>query len=248
FSEEYNALYRNEGGYFGDVSFLSGTGASSLPYVGWGTAFLDLENDGWEDLLVVNGHVYPQLDHAKLGASAPYRQRRLLYRNLGRTRVEGASPGTAVPRAPRHAGFEEKAEAYGEVLAQLRVSRGLATGDLDGDGRIDLVINDLDGEPQVLLNRHAPAGHWLIVELEGRSPNRDAIGARITAREGEETWTRLVRSGTSYLSQCDTRQHFGLGEAAKLDSLEVRWPDGSLSRLENVAVDRVLRIEQPAGR
>ena len=134
FAEEYNSLYRNEGDHFTDVSFRSRSAASSLPFVGWGTAFFDYDNDGWLDIIAVDGHVYPQMDQARLGASAGYRQRKLLYHN----RADGT--------------FDEVAARFGPVLTDERVSRGLAVGDLDNDGRLDLVINDLDGRPQVLHN------------------------------------------------------------------------------------------------
>jgi len=227
FSEEYNALYRNEGAYFTDRSFRSKTGASSLPYVGWGTAFFDFDNDGFQDVMVVNGHVYPQLDQARLGASLPYRQRRLLYRNNG--------DGT----------FAEVAERYGAVLTEPRVSRGLAMTDLDDDGRVDLVLNDLDGFPQLLKNVHEPAGNWLWVRLVGKGKNTGAIGAVVRVKAGALSMQRLVRSGTSYVSQCDKRQHFGLGANAKADWVEVLWPDQTTTRLENVAAGQVLVIRQP---
>ncbi len=227
FAEEYNALYRNEGDYSSDVSFRSRTAPSSLPYVGWGTAFFDYDNDGWEDLVVTNGHVYPQLDGAKLGASAPYRQRKLLYRNLG--------DGT----------FEELADRAGPAFLEERVSRGLAMGDLDNDGRVDLVVNDLDGSPMVLKNE-AGGGHWLQVRLVGAGGNTDAIGAAIQVTTGEHRQLRNIRSGTSYLSQDDFRQHFGLGDAATVDSVVVTWPDGSTTERENVAVDELLVVEQAA--
>ena len=233
FAEEYNTLYRNETMFLSDVSFRSGTAASSLPYVGWGTAFLDYDNDGWLDLIVVNGHVYPQLDNAKLGASAPYRQRRLLYRGLGL-----GSNGQAT--------FEEVAERFGLALSELRVSRGLATGDLDGDGRIDVVINDLDGAPQVLINRHSETGNWLAVDVQGRSPVTDALGAVVTVRIGESRQSRVIRSGTSYLSQNAFRQHFGLGSATRVDAVEVLWPDGTTTTLEGVEAGQVVEISQPA--
>ncbi len=228
FAEEYNALYRNEGDYSSDVSFRSRTAPSSLPYVGWGTAFFDYDNDGWEDLVVTNGHVYPQLDGAKLGASAPYRQRKLLYRNLG--------DGT----------FEELADRAGPAFLEERVSRGLAMGDLDNDGRVDLVINDLDGSPMVLKNE-ATGGHWLQVRLVGAAGNTDAIGAVIQVTTGEHRQLRNIRSGTSYLSQDDFRQHFGLGDAGVVDSVVVTWPDGSTTERENVAADELLVVEQGAG-
>jgi hypothetical protein len=225
FSEEYNAFYRNEGDHFTDVSFRSGTGAVSLPFVGWGTGFFDYDNDGWLDLMVVNGHVYPQLDQARLGASAGYRQRRLLY--------HGRPDGT----------FEEVAARYGAVLTEERVSRGTAVGDLDDDGRLDVVVNDLDGRPQLLHNEHPSPGSWLIVDLRGKGANTYAIGAVVSVTAGGRTQRRLVQSGTSYISQDDTRLHFGLGPARTVDAVEVRWPDGSLSRHAAVP-GRVVRIEQ----
>ena len=163
FAEEYNNLYRNDGTHFTDASFRSKTAASSLPYVGWGTSFFDYDNDGWLDLIAVNGHVYPQLDQARLGASAGYRQRKLLYRNRG--------DGT----------FDEVAARYGAVLTDERVSRGLAVGDLDDDGRLDVVINDQDGSPQVLRN-----------ELAGRRAlaAREARRARAGTRTRSAPWSR----------------------------------------------------------
>lgn len=230
FAEEYNALYRDEGSYFTDMSFRSGSAASSLPYVGWGTAYLDLDNDRWLDLVVLNGHVYPQLESAKLGASASYRQRRLVYRNLGGGRLR------------------EIGDDLGSVIAERRVSRGLAVGDLDNDGRLDLVINELDGRAQVLRNESTAAGHWLQVRLRGRSPNTDAIGALVKARTGKVEQVRLVRSGTGYLSQDDLRQHFGLGDAPKVDRLEIVWPDGTKTVREAIAADQILTVEQTPAR
>jgi hypothetical protein len=230
FSEEYNNLFRNEGTYFTDMAFRSKTAASSLPFVGWGTAFLDYDNDGWLDIIVVNGHVYPQLDNARLGASAPYRQRKLLYHNRG--------DGT----------FDEVGAQHGSVFTEPRVSRGLALGDLDGDGRLDVVINDLDGVPQVLHNELPGAGHWLVVKLRGQGKNLDALGAVITVKAGKLSLKRLVQSGTSYISQDDMRQHFGLGPQAQADVLEVRWPDGTVTRQENVKADRIVEIQMPPAR
>lgn len=225
FSEEYNSFYGNEGEYFSDISFRSATAASSLPYVGWGTAFLDYDNDGWLDLAVVNGHVYPQLDFAKLGASAPYRQRRLLYHNKG--------DGT----------FDEVAERYGEVMTEKRVGRGLALGDLNNDGRLDLVVNDLDGPPMVLRHDRKDVGNWLQVQLEGAGKMKNGIGAVIEATAGKLKMRRLVRSGTSYLSQNDLRQHFGLGEATSVD-LRVLWPDGTTTDEKGVPANQTIVIQQ----
>ncbi len=226
FSEEYNAFYKPDGDRFLDASFITKTAPASLPYVGWGTEFLDYDNDGLSDLIVVNGHVYPQMDQARRGASAGYRQRRLLYHNRG--------DGT----------FDEVAAQYGAALTEERVSRGLAIGDLDNDGRIDVVINDLDGSPQVLRNVLAPVGHWLIVSLRGRAPNTDAIGAVITVRANGATQTRYVRSGTSYISQSEMRQHFGLGPATTVESVDVRWPDGTHTTQRGVTANQILTITQ----
>ena len=168
FAEEYNNLYHNDGDHFTDVSFRSQTAASSLPYVGWGTAFLDYDNDGLLDIIAVNGHVYPQMDQARLGASAGYRQRKLLYHNRGRR--------AASTRWPRSSGRCSRTSGC---------SRGLAVGDLDNDGRLDVVINDLDGRPQVLHNELAERGNWLLVKLRGKGRNTDAIGAVVTVQGGE---------------------------------------------------------------
>jgi len=226
FSEEYNALYHNDASHFSDVSFKSRTAPSSLPYVGWGDAFIDYDNDTWPDVIVVNGHVYPQLDKVKLGASAGYRQRKLLYHNRG--------DGT----------FEEVAARYGPVLMDERVSRGLAAGDLDDDGGIDVVINDLDGSPQILHNELSPRGGWIIVKLTGKAPNTDAIGAIVTVTTGTTRQRAVVQSGTSYLSQNDMRQHFGLGAATTVDSIEVLWPDGTTSRQTGVKPNQVVTLRQ----
>jgi enediyne biosynthesis protein E4 len=227
FAEEYNALYRHDGQHFTDVSFRSRTAASSLPLVGWGTAFFDYDNDGWLDLFVVNGHVYPQLDKARLGASAGYRQRSLLYRNL------------------RNGTFEEIAGGLGGPLALERVNRGTATGDLDNDGRLDVVVNGLDGVPQVLRNEVARPGNWLIVKLRGTGRNTNAIGAILSVHSGGVVERRLVQSGTSYLSQDDMRLHVGLGAAPQADVVEVRWPDGTTTRQERVKANQILEIAQP---
>jgi enediyne biosynthesis protein E4 len=226
FAEEYNALYRHDGPHFTDVSFRSKTAASSLPFVGWGTTFFDYDNDGWLDLIAMNGHVYPQLDKARLGASAGYRQRALFYRNK------------------RDGTFEEVGLTLGGPLAVERVSRGSAVGDLDNDGRLDIVINDLDGSAQILRNETAAAGHWLIVKLRGAGNNTNALGAVVTARAGDVRHLRLVQSGTSYISQDDMRLHIGLGAAENVD-VEVRWPDGTTTKRENVKADQIIEIVQP---
>ncbi len=225
FADESNNLYRNDGAQFTDVSFQSRTAPPSVPLVGWGAAFFDYDNDGFLDLVAVNGHVYPQLEKPPPGASG-YRQRALLYRNK------------------RDGTFEEVAAAAGPALTTPRASRGLAAGDLDNDGRLDLVINDVDGGPQVLRNEVGEVGNWLLVRLAGAGQNTSAIGAVVTVRAGALSLTRVVQSGTSYLSQDDQRQHFGIGKAVEAESVEVRWPDGTTSRKERVKANQVLVIEQ----
>ena len=227
FAEEYNNLFHDEGDHFTELAFRSKTAPPSLPYVGWGTAFLDYDNDARLDLIAVNGHVYPQMDQAKLGASAGYRQRKLLFWNRG--------DGT----------FDEVGAQYGAVFTEPRVSRGLAVADLDDDGRLDVVINDLDGSPQVLHNEMPATGHWLRVKLTGKGRNTDAIGAVVTLKAGALTQKRLVQSGTSYLSQDDMRRSFGLGAATQVEWVEVRWPDGTTTRRDNVKADQTIAIEQP---
>jgi hypothetical protein len=227
FAEEYNALYHNSGSYFTDASFRSKTALPSLPNVGWGTAFLDVDNDGWLDLLLVNGHVYPQMKDLAMGASAPYLQRAMLYRN----RRDGT--------------FQEVTAESGGTLLQEHVGRGMAVGDLDNDGRLDVVINDLDGKARVLRNETAAAGNWLLVKLVGQGMMTDAIGAIITVQTGKAKQIRDIRSGTSYLSQGDMRQHFGLGQAMRVDSIQVRWPDGSTSKEESIEVNQLVVITQP---
>jgi len=226
YAEEYNVLYQNAGGHFTDVSFRSKSAVGSLPLVGWGNAFLDYDNDGLLDKVVVNGHVYPQAEKFRAQAGAGYRQRTLLYRNVGK--------GT----------FEEVGARAGQAFTAERVGRGLAVGDLDNDGRLDVVVNDLDGTPQLLRNEIAGAGSWLIVRLKGRAPNTSAIGAVVTARAGGLTLRRLVQSGTGYLSQDDKRRHFGLGKASEVDVLEVTWPDGTVTTMKNVKANQILHVQQ----
>lgn len=227
FSDEYNALYRHEKDFlFTDASFVSQTAKASLPMVGWGAHFFDYDNDGWLDLLAVNGHVYPQVEGA--GLSTSYRQRMLLYRN------------------GRNGTFTETTAAAGPALMEPRVSRGSAAGDLDNDGDLDLVVNNLDGAPTVLRNDGGNSRHFLVVDLEGRERNRSAIGARVTVRAGDLVQTAERRSGGSYLSQNDPRLHFGLGAWTAAVSVEVRWPNGAVQQFTDVPADAFIRITEGA--
>ncbi len=228
FADEHNTLYRNNGSYdFTDVSFTAKVGQISRPYVGWGTGFFDLDNDTWLDLFVVNGHVYPQMDNIVAGAK--YQQGKLLFINKGDgTFCDGTVQG-------------------GAALTELRVSRGAAFGDLDNDGSIDIVVEDLDSSPMILKNEGDKTNHWLTLELGAKHGNPLAIGARIKVTTGNTVQTEEIRSGASYLSQNDLRVHFGLGKALKADQIEIRWNSGKVETIRNVAADKFYAILEGEG-
>ncbi|MDQ2856847.1 MAG: CRTAC1 family protein [Acidobacteriota bacterium] len=222
FDDEYNILYRNEGhNSFTDVSFGSKVAQASLTYVGWGTKFFDYDNDGWADLFVANGHVYPQRGH--------YRQRELLHHNN--------KDGT----------FSEVASQTGSALMEERVGRGVAFGDIDNDGDVDIVVNDLDGSPQLLRNDCGNTNNSVLIKMVGVKSNRDGIGARVKVISGDLAQLDEVRSGTSYLSQSDLRLHFGLEKRTKIDLVEVRWPSGIVDRVKNLSANRILTIKEGKG-
>jgi enediyne biosynthesis protein E4 len=223
FADEYNALYKHIKAFqFADVSFASQTAKSSIPWVGWGDHFLDYDNDGWLDVLVVNGHVYPQVERA--GRTASYAQPKLLFRN-------------------NHDGmFSDVTSASGTALRQPAVSRGSAAGDLDNDGDLDVVINNLDGAPTLLRNDGGNRQNFVVVDLEGRAGNRNAIGALVIVRAGDLVQRAERRSGDSYLSHSDERLHFGLGTRTKVDSIDVRWPTGNVQHFTEVAANAFLKI------
>jgi hypothetical protein len=228
FVDEYNTLYRNDGSYsFTDVSFSAKVAQASRPYVGWGTGFFDLENDGWLDLLVVNGHVYPQMDNIASGAR--YRQPKLLHINQG--------DGT----------FCDASGLAGAALQQNRVARGAAFGDLDNDGSVDIVVGELDGAPMILRNEGDKSNHWITLELSATKGSSSAIGALVKVTTGKAVQSEEIRSGGSYLSQNDLRLHFGLGKAAKADVIEIRWPSGKVETIQNVAADKIYAIKEGSG-
>ena len=224
FSDEYNALYRHDKGFqFTDASFISQTAKASIPLVGWGTHFLDYDNDGWLDLFAANGHVYPQVERA--GLTTKYAQRKLLYRNN------------------RDGTFTEVMSGV-SAISEPRVSRGSATGDLDNDGDLDIVINNLDGLPTVLRNDGGNRGGYLVVDLEARGGNRSATGAVVTVSAGDLVQRAERRRGDSYLSHSDARLHFGLGDRKTVDSMDVRWPDGAVQRFGEAPANRFIKIVQ----
>ncbi len=228
FADEYNTLYRNNGDYdFTDTSFTAKVVQPTRPYVGWGTGFFDLDNDGWLDLFAVNGHVYPQMDQISSGAK--YKQPKLLFINLG--------DGT----------FCNASALAGTALTEQRVSRGTAFGDLDNDGQIDIVIEDLDAAPMILRNPGDRTNHWVTFELAAKVGNPLAIGARVVVRTGDVVQTEEIRSGGSYLSQNDLRVHFGVGKATKVDSVEIRWNSGKTETIKNVEVDKFHAILEGEG-
>jgi hypothetical protein len=214
-------LENNHDGTFTNVTNPAGHGASTYSFVKWGTSFADLDNDGWEDLFVVNGHLYPEADKFDLGLV--YKQRPLVFLNN------------------HNSTFREVGLAMG--LSERWKSRGLAVGDYDNDGRLDLLINNLDDGP-VLLHNEMPPQHWLLIRCVGTKSNRSAVGARLTLKAGDLRQIREIKAGMSYLSSNDLRVHFGLGAHDKVDSLEVRWPSGLVERIRNIQADQILTLEE----
>ncbi len=228
FSDEYTALFRNDGKMnFTDVSYTSGIAPSTTPYVGWGDAFLDFDNDGWLDFFMVNGHVYPQVDSAAIGTA--YREPALLFLN-------------------QHDGkFRDISKLAGAALQVPRVSRGVAIGDLFNDGRMDIVIENLKGSPVILRPQGGEANHWISLELAGTSSNRLALNARVVATAGDLVQTGEVLSGGSYLSQNDLRLHFGLGRRDRVDKIDIHWPGGKTEVLTNLAADHFYCVKEGEG-
>ncbi len=228
FSDDTSSLYRNnQDGTFTPAVFAAGLGLNTQ-YLGWGTTFLDLDNSGWPSILLVNGHVYPQVDSAHLGAS--YKEPRLLYSNRG----DGK--------------FRDISKEAGPGLSEPASSRGLATADLWNDGRISAVVNNIDSKPMLLVNTAANNNHWLGIALQGTQSNRDGIGAEVTVKAGSRSWVQEVRSGSSYLSSSDLRLHFGLGASTAVNGIVVRWPNGGKETFAAMPnVDRFITLKEGSG-
>jgi hypothetical protein len=221
-----DALYLNHGdGAFEDIGASAGIGGPSYPYVGWGAAFADFTNNGWDDLFVTNGHVFPQAD--SIPGSAPYRQPIQLFRNNHNHTFTDIS----------------------KTLAKLPLlsRRGAAFGDVNNDGKVDVLILNEDGPPTLLLNRTPATGHAVLIGVEGTKSNRSGIGARVTVRAGGVTQVQEVRGGGSYLSSNDPRLHFGLGTAGIIDSVEIVWPSGAKESFSKLPADFIYSLVEGRG-
>ena len=222
FVDDSSTLYHNDGQMrFTDVTMQAGLTEPVWNFMKWGTGFVDFDNDGRLELFVANGHIYPEIEGKGFGQT--YAERNQVFSQTGNGKF---------------------VEIHEETLARTpRVGRGAAFADLDGDGRVDIVVNNMEGPPTVLLNK-AESGNWLTIKLVGKKSNRDAIGARVVITAGGKKQMAEVHAGSSYLSQSDIRLHFGLGSAKKADSIEIRWPRGGIQKLGPAEANQILRVEE----
>jgi hypothetical protein len=226
FTEQADTLYHNLGASgFSDVSWPAKLAKPTYEPVGWGTAFFDMDNDGWLDIVVANGHVYPQMD--QIPGGTPYAEPLQLFRNQ------------------RDGTFEDVSRAFASIPNASR--RGAAVGDLNNDGNIDVVVLNMDGPPSVLLNRSSNSNHRVLFKLIGTRSNKSAIGARVTVRAGPLVQINEVRAGGSYISQNDPRLHFGLGQEGKLNAVEIKWPSGGIETLRDLPADFIYTIVEGEG-
>ena len=222
FDDDYNTLYRNDGhNSFSDVSYPAKVAAVSLPYVGWGTKFFDYENDGWVDLFVANGHVYPQI--------SSFLQRNFVHKNN------------------RNGTFSEIAEQLGAPFKEKRAGRGAAFGDIDNDGDVDIVLNNLGSGAQLLRNDGGNSNNSIVIKTIGVKSNWNGIGALIKIVSGDLAQRDEIRSGDSYISQSDLRLHFGLERRRKIDLIEIRWPSGAVDKVTDVKVNSMITIKEGKG-
>ena len=229
FSDDYNPLYRNDGdGNFTDVTFAAGLAEPTIPFLGWGTGFLDFDNDGLPDIFVANGHVYPGVDQQDWGTT--WAQRPQLFRN-----IDGKK-------------FQEVPPATGSGLADLFTARGAAFGDLFNDGHVDVVLNNVDSVPALLRNVIKNENHWITLKLIGgpKSP-RDAVGAKVFVTAAGVRQRVDIFSGGSFGSSSDSRAHFGLGTSGKVDKIEVHWPSGKKEEFSTSGIDRILTLTEGQG-
>ncbi len=227
FSDETPTLYHNDGiGAFTDTTFAAKLGRERK-YVSWGVGLVDLDNDGWKDIFIANGHVYPEVDGYP--SETTYRQAKQVFRNLGN--------GT----------FEDMSGSAGAAIQAEKASRGAASGDLDGDGDLDLIVVNLNERPSVLRNDGEQGNNWLTVRLEGAQSNRSGIGARVQVTAGGRTQTDEVRSAGSYYSSDGLRVHFGLGRTGEAERIEIHWPSGAQQVFKNVEGNRLVFIHETKG-
>jgi hypothetical protein len=241
FSDDSNTLYHNDGdGNFTDMTFPAKLGEPTIPFLGWGTVFFDYDADGWKDVVVANGHVYPAVDKQQWGTS--YAQQLLLFHNVAHPDPQQAAKGERI--------FPRVGAAPGSGLAEAWPSRGLAFGDLDGDGRLDLVVNNADTAPTLLRNVSDSKNQWLRLKLVGdpakKSP-RDATGATVYLTTGKMRQRGDVISGGSYSSQNDPCLFFGLGASTTIDKLQVKWPDGTTETFNVPAIDKTVTLTEGKG-
>jgi hypothetical protein len=228
FSHDYTTLYENSGrGFFTDASYASGVAAGAGKYLGWGVGFVDFENSGLLDLFVANGHIYPEVDTHGLGTR--YRQRKQVFRNLGNKR------------------FQEITDQAGGGVLLERSSRGAAFGDYDNDGDTDILVINMNDKPTLLRNDTVTQNHWIGLKLVGTKSNRDGIGARVTVQAGARRQRTEVRGDGSYISHSDIRPRFGLGSAARVDRIEIRWPSGTVDTAMALAADRYYVAREGGG-
>ena len=226
FTEQPDTLYRDLGkDSFADVSWAAKLAQPTYPLVGWGTAFFDMDNDGWLDIFIANGHVYPQVD--SIPGGAPYREPVQLFRNN------------------RNGAFENVSSALADLPPESR--RGAAFGDINNDGMVDVVVINVGSPPSLLLNTSSNTNHRVLFQLQGTKSNRMAIGARVTVKAGDLVQMDEVRAGGSYLSQNDPRLHFGLGQQSRMAKVEVRWPSGSTEVLNDLPADFIYTIVEGRG-
>ena len=223
-----DALYLNRGeDGFEDIAATAGVAQPTYPYVGWGTGFVDFDNSGWDDIFLVNGHVFPQAD--KIPGSATYRQPVQIFHNNRNRSFSDGSHSAGVDRLP------------------LLSRRGVAFGDVNNDGKVDVLILNEDGPPTLLLNRTPTSNHAVLIALEGTTSNRSAVGARVTVRAGSLSQFKEERAGGSYLSTNDQRLHFGLGAATSIDAIEISWPSGKKEIYKNFAADFIYTFVEGKG-
>jgi hypothetical protein len=229
FSDDSNTLYRNDGdGNFTDVTFRLGLGEPTIPFLGWGTTFLDFDNDGLKDILVANGHIYPEVDSFQWGTS--FAQQLLLFKNTG---------------GPR--GFERVPAAPNSGLALSIPARGMAIADFNGDGKLDVIVANSNSTPTLLKNVSAAKNNWLAIKLKGDVSSKtpaDAIGSTVYVTTGKVRQRFDVTSGAGYASQDDQTIHVGLGDFTKVDTLEILWPNGQTEMAPVEGINRRVTIKQ----